>query len=211
MKAHQLLRTPLLLAAGLFLSSAAAHAAVYRVTIDTSTLAATGNGPFALDFQFNGGDTPGNNTAVISSFTFGGGSALAGTNVATTSDVSGTLATTVTLANTLPFNEFYQQFNPGGLVQFDINVTQNLDGVTPDSFAFAILDKDFFNIDTTGSGDNLVTFNIDTAGTLTVNTSQGQGVYSGVTVNVSAVPEPSTALIGLLAGGLGMCRRRRTA
>ena len=90
-------------------------------------------------------------------------------------------------------------------------MTQNLDGITPDSFAFAILDKDLFNIDSTGGGDMLVTFNIDTAGALTVTTSQGQGSYSGVTVNVSAVPEPSAALLGLLAGGLTMVRRRRAA
>ena len=113
MKAHHLFKNSLLLAAGLFLSSTAANAAVYHVTVNTSSLVGNANGPFALDFQFNGGDTPGNNTAVISSFSFGGGSALAGTNVASSGDVTGTLADTVTLGNTAAFNEFYQQFNPG--------------------------------------------------------------------------------------------------
>jgi len=202
---NQLLRNTLLLAAGLFLSASAANAAVYHVSIDTSTLTATGNGPFSLDFQFNGGDTPGNNTALISNFDFGGGSA---TGSATLSgSVTGSLLTSVSFTNTTAFSEFYQTFTAGGVLQFDVSLTQNLDGITPDSFSVAILDGNLNNIDTTSTFGSLVQVDINTAGNLNFNTSNGTGVYSGVTT--AAVPEPSsTMLVGLLAGGF-LIRRRR--
>ena len=202
---NQLLRNTLLLAAGLFLSSAAAHAAVYHVSIDTSTLTATGNGPFSLDFQFNGGDTPGNNTALISNFDFGGGSATGSANL--TGSVTGSLLTSVSFTNTSAFSEFYQTFTAGGVLQFDVTLTQNLDGITPDSFSVAILDGNLNNIDTNSAFGSLVQIDINTTGTLNVNTASGTGVYSGVT---TTVPEPSsTMLVGLLAGGMLLRRRRR--
>jgi hypothetical protein len=78
--------------------------------------------------------------------------------------------------------------------------------VTPDLFAFSILDGSLFNIDTTDVAGSMLSFNIDTAGALTVTTSAGTGAYSGVTV--TSIPEPSAALLGLLAGSLVMRRRR---
>ncbi|GAA5122229.1 NF038129 family PEP-CTERM protein [Luteolibacter yonseiensis] len=204
MKTTLLKNTFLLAAAGLILSSAA-QAAVYHVSINTSTLSTTGNGPFYLDFQLNGGDTPSNNSATISNFNFGGGSAVDGTQT-TIGSASGNIGSTLTLTNTSAFTEFFQEFVPGSFLKFDLTVTQNLDSITPDLFAFSILDKDLFAIDTTDDFDSLITFNFDTAGPLNVTTSQGQGVYSGVTL---AIPEPSTGLLGLLVGGLMIVRRRR--
>jgi len=205
MKTNQLLKGTLLLAAGIFLSAAAANAAVYHATIDTSTLTATGNGPFSLDFQFNGGDTPGNNTVVLSSFSFGGGSASGSPTLS--SGVTGSLLTSVTFTNDTAFSEFYQTFNPGTQILFDITVTQNIDGITPDSFSVAILDGTLANIDTNSPSASLIQFDIDTTGNLSVTSSSGTGIYAGVT---AAVPEPSsTMLAGLLSGGLLLRRRRR--
>ena len=208
MKTQLLLKNSLLLAAGLLLSSAAANAALYHASIDTSSLIGNPNAPFSLSFQLNGGDTPGNNSVTISNISFGGGSAGAAGTISATGDVTGNLGSSVNIANLLPFNEFYQEFTPGATIQFDFDVTQNLDGTTPDLFLVSIFGSSFDNITTTGFGDTLIAVNIDTTGSLTVGVGQGEGAYSGVTTTVSAVPEPSAALLGLVGGTLLLRRRR---
>lgn len=213
MKMNQLSKTSLLLAAGLLLSAGAANAASYSVSIDTSTLGALvgTSGPFSLDFILNNGDLGGNNTATISNFAFGGGSAAGTPNLF--GGATGSLTTTVTLNDSSFTNEFYQEFVPGSVLSFSFSVTQNPDNITPDSFSIAILDGTDANIPTTdGAGNTLLQFDIDTSTGVPlseINVYNGTGIYSGVTVTV--VPEPSSALCGLLACGLGMLRRRRAA
>jgi hypothetical protein len=211
MKTNQLLKASFALATGLLLSSAASQAALYQVTIDTTLLTgppASLNGPFSLDFQFNSGDTLGNNTAIISNFSFGGGSASGG-GVASGAGVTGSiLGTSITISDTDAFNSYYEGFTPGTIFTFDLSLTENADsGATPDSFSFAILDGTLANITTDGIGNSLFQVDIVPGAMGIMNVGNGNGSYSGVTV--AAIPEPSAAILGALACGLGVLRRRR--
>ncbi|BCU77542.1 NF038129 family PEP-CTERM protein [Luteolibacter sp. LG18] len=198
----------LLLATGLLLSVGSASAALYHVSIDTSALtlpANSGSGPFSLDFQLNSGATTGNNTATISNFNFGGGGGPFDT-ATLIGGASGSLPGTITLTDTNAFNEFYQSFTAGSVISFDLNLTENIDsGAIPDSFSFSILDGSLANIPTTGFGDTLL--QVDIAAGSNVNLSSATGSYAGV--SVTAVPEPSSALLGLVAVAGGVLRRRR--
>ena len=214
MKTNQLFKSTLALTAGLVLSATVSQAALYRVTIDTSSLSSgvnAPNAPFLLDFQLNDGNLLNNNTATIGNFTFtGGGAPFGAANLF--GGASGSLANTVTLTDSSAFNEFYQSFATGTQIAFDLNLTSNVAaGLTPDSFSFSILEGDLDNITTTGIGNTLLQFDIDStnpnAGDFVV--SSGTGDYSGV--NVTVIPEPSSALCGLVALGLGMLRRRRVS
>lgn len=214
MKTNQLLKPSLLLAAGLLLSSAASQAAYYKITIDTSALnlpPTSLNGPFYVDFQFNSGDTLNNNTATISNFFFSGGSG-GGSGVAIGSGVSGDLSATINIADSTAFNEYYETFTTGGIFEFELLLSENADaGATPDSFSFSILDGSLSNITTDGIGNSLLQLDI-VPGAMTVgdlNLASGTGSYAGVTV--AAIPEPSAALLGLVACGFGVLRRRRSA
>jgi hypothetical protein len=208
MKSNQLLKGALMLTAGLMLSTAASHAALYyQVSINTSSLTslpASSSGPFSLYFQFNAGGTPGNNTAVVNNFNFNGGSVSgAATSLGS---VTGDLSSTITFNDT-SYSELFQGFNPGTMIQFDVAFTGNADSVTPDSFVVAILDNGLLNIPTTSPSDSLA--QIDINPTATVNTGTGTGAFSGVVATVTAVPEPSAALLGAVACGVGVLRRRR--
>ena len=83
-----------------------------------------------------------------------------------------------------------------------------MDGLTPDSFVVAILDKDLLNIPTTGVGNSLFQIDINQAsGTLMVNLGSGTGDY----VSVNVVPEPTSLTIAGIGIGaiVGYGWRRR--
>jgi len=57
--------------------SASAHAtALFRVTVNTSSLIGSSSAPFALDFQFNNGSILNNNTVTVDNFQYDGGAAV---------------------------------------------------------------------------------------------------------------------------------------
>ena len=214
------------------LLTGSAHAENYHVTVDTSTLLGTGNGPFYLDFQMNYGSGTIGNSATISNFSYGGGS-VSGSPIVYSGNPTGSIASSVSLADSAahPFNELYQGFTPGGTLSFDISVSNNGVGATPDALEFAILDNQTFQIPTTqptGSNDpqngidglSLVDITIGGDGLGSYqqvyahaynganNPSLG-GDYTGVIVTVASVPEPSSwALAGLCAGLFAFLRRR---
>jgi hypothetical protein len=214
MKTHNLTRNSLLLAAGLLLTAAASQAAYYKVSIDTSALnipPTSLTGPFSVDFQLNSGDTLGNNTAIIGNFNFSGGGA-GGFGTASGPGVTGNLGGTINLTDTDAFNEYFETFTSGGIFEFNLQLSQNADaGPTPDTFSFSILDGSLANITTDGIANSLfqVNFAADGFEVANLNLGSGTGAYSGITV--AAIPEPSAALLGVVACGLGVLRRRRSA
>lgn len=195
--------------AGLLLSSVSSYAQNLHVVINTSSLSLAPNAalaPYSLDFQLNSGNTLGNNTAVLSNFAFGGGGAPFGAANAI-GGVTGSLPGSVSLADTFAFNEFYQSFQPGSILSFDLSLSQNVDaGPTPDAFSISILDNALANIPTSGIssgvGANVLGF-VDLPGNLaSFQTFTGTGDYAGVTLSITPVPEPAT--YGLIAGVLAV-------
>ncbi len=207
-----ILKKSFALAAALVLTTAASQASLFHVNINTGALSlapASANAPFSLDFQFNDGGLLGNNTATISNFTFGGGAATG--SAFTFGGALGDIGSTVTFDNSAAFQELFQTFTPGAVIGFDVSLTQNVDGLTPDSFVVGILDQALANITTDGIGNSLFHADIASVSPITLtseNFSAGTGDYVGVV----AVPEPASAVIGFglaIAGALS--RRRRVS
>jgi hypothetical protein len=205
MKMNQIAKSLFLCGAALALSSAVSQAVTYQVSINTTALVSSLDGPFSLDFQLNSGGTLGNNSATISNIT-GVSPTLGAPDLI--GGASGDLGATVVINDTNVFNEFYQTFTVSNTITFDVTFTNNIDsGLTPDSFSVAILDSSDFNITTNGVGNTLFQYDFD--GSPDSVLGQGTGAYSGVTV--TAVPEASSALLGVLGVSLSMIRRRPAA
>ena len=182
----------LLAVAALLLTSAASHAALFNVSINTAALnlpPANANAPFSLYFQYADGGLLGNNTATISNFTYGGGAATG--SAITLGGALGDIGSTVTFNNNSFIQELWQTFTVGTRIDFNVSLTENSDGLTPDSFSVGILDTTLANITTNGIGDSLFQANVTPGLTITpANFSSGTGDFAGV---VAAVPEPATA------------------
>jgi hypothetical protein len=206
------------------------QAAEYVVTIQTAPLASpslSGNGPFSLDFALTYGGTSAGNTATINNFSFGGGAAT-GTPILT-GNAAGNLSSAVTLSDSSSsfYNDLNQAFSPGTSVSFDVTLSDNPSGQTPDGLAIAILDNTGGQIVTTDpdEGLSLATFEIGNFGTITKaayaginNTDPGNlvdlGDYTGVTASISPAPVPEPApmcILGLGLGVTGLFLARRTA
>ena len=188
------------------------YAGSFHVEISTGDLGqspANANAPFYLDFQFNDGGVLGNNSASITNLSFTGGNAT-GSPVLFGGAV-GDLGSNVQFNNSSSFQELYQSFSPGATIGFDVFLTQNVDGITPDSFFVSILDANLLNIPASGLGDSLVQIDLNSSGLLTVNLGAGTGLYAGVTVSAVAVPEPgSISMLGMgIACIVGYGWRRR--
>ena len=213
-----------LLTCALVLSSAASScAAEYLVTIQTAALnssALSANGPFQLDLQLNYGTGGIGNTATVNNFSFGGGGSAVGTPTFLNGLVAGNLNSAVTFSDnsSSQFNEFDQVFNPGTSISFDVTLSNNPGGVTPDGFVVDILDNGNAPILTTAPNQiGLAEFTIGGFGQITTGAYAGVnnidpnnaneaelGDYSGVTTSVSVAPVPEPSSIGVLALGLGV-------
>ena len=202
----------LLACAGAFLCAPAGYAqtASYQISLNTAALMGNSAGPFSLDFQLTDGSGlgDGNNIATLSNFSFGGGGAPFG-SANLSGNVTGSLATGVSLTDSTFFNEFYQSFAAGSTLSFQLTLTTSPDaGGTPDAFSLAILDQNLANITTTSPGDTLLFVNIDGPNPV-IETGSGRGSFAGVTV--TSVPEPTS--LALLALGLGalLARARKSS
>ncbi len=217
-------RVPIIVVLAVVLAPAVARAdLVFQVTVNNpQTLSSQtfgAGGPYALDFTLtSGGNT---NTATISNFNLGGGSADS-SMIFTTGGASGDInsppgSVTVTDNASLNpaaggFNDFNQVFAPGSsAIRFDVDLTTSFVSGTPDRFTFSILDMNGNPIPTSDSGNNnefallgaTISGSAMNLGNIETYTA-GSG-SNRITISVSsptAVPEPS-GLILIVIGGTG--------
>ena len=211
--------TKLAIAVAAMLAPAATQAANFNFHVDlnVSSLVGQPNSPFFLDFQLNEGSGTLPNFVTLTNFVFTGGSA---TGSATTFGLAtGSMGSSITLNDNAsnPFNELFQGFTAGTTdIQFDVSLSQNSPGVTPDQFVISILDSEANNppIATTDfTSSSMITVPIGAANTLgDVQTFTSTSPAGGTaTVSQAAVPEPSSVMA--LIGGVGCLmtlRRRRS-
>jgi hypothetical protein len=185
---------------------------IYNVSLDTTSLVGHPAGPFYVFGEFTDGNGIGdaNNTATLSKFTFGGGSALG--NPLLFGGVSGSLETGVTITDSSSLGFFAEQFAPGLQLSFSLDLTLNDDsGGTPDRFTFFLLDSSevplptlapfgdyFFGADIHSTGAIFDAYGSDPSRSLSVGGPVSIPVPT--ITSVSSVPEPSTVYV--LGGAL---------
>jgi len=203
MRINRMLQVIALAGAAVTLTAATAKADgdSFNVTVNTSAL----SGTQTIVFGITDGDGVADNNLALSGFAFGGGSAEGLANYIGTG-ISGDLSSPIDLDDSGFSALFYQQFDPGSLLSFSLDTTNNFAGGTPDAFAMYICDATLSTCysDDTSSGAMLV-LNL-TGGTLTpssfiLNGASDQGLAAPVvTAATTAAPEPTSFL--LLAVGL---------
>lgn len=182
-----------------------ARADSFTVTLNTSAL----SGIQTLAFGFTDGDGVVDNSATMSAFNFGGGSAQGLPSYLGTG-VSGNLTSGVAMDDSGFSALFAQQFNVGSALSFTLNVTNNFAGGTPDAFAMYVCDASLSACysDDTSTGAMLV-LNL-TGGTLSpssfiLNAAGDQNLPAPVVTlpSTSSVPEPPSLLF-LVTGLAGV-------
>jgi hypothetical protein len=180
----------LMLVAGVVPASASAES--YHVSIDTSTLAGREG---YLDFLFLGLANAGPVQAKLSNFAgdFTSSSFAQG-------QVSGSLASQLTIGNGDAWNEFAQWTRLGGTLSFDVSFSQpagsnnsSSNSVAGATLSVALLDA---GLNYLGASGDIATFALLPAAVTTVSTDAAYATIS----NVSPVPEPAT--YAMLATGL---------
>ena len=174
--------------AALALLPALAAAADFAVTIDTTPLAGR-SGYMALDLL--AGSPGAVNVVGVSSF-----ASSSTLGVATTlGDVSGSLASTLTLRSSVFFSELLQAvvFGPG-LTRFSLSLSEaTIAGGIPDTLSLFLLDTTFAPFATSDPAGALILIDLRPPLTPQVFTS------AFATAIVSVVPEPASVVL-LLAG-----------
>ena len=191
---------------------------LFALELDTRSLIGHIAAPFFIEFQLNdgSGEGDGNNTALLSNFAFGGGTALGSATL--DGGASGDLDSHVVLGEDQFFNAFIQEFMPGTLLSFDVELSTVVDlGPQADQFSFAILDCSGVEIPTMSAADALLAIDLDSPHPI-INTYAGDASRSPACGapplpldKPKVVPLPAAALLLVLAlSGLGVCTRRGT-
>lgn len=184
----------------------AAHAAMYQVTVDTSSLTGTAG---YLDLQLNPADTSAPAAVVDVANLQGNLTLLAMPDVF--GEVTGVLPSMVTLTNSAAFNDYFQSVQFGNVfsVMLDIDgdfLTQS--SLLGTSFALALYAADGISpLLSTDSSGALVIFELANQAVAYQTFADNNGVHSA---QVATVPLPAAAW-SLLSGLLGIARfaRRR--
>jgi hypothetical protein len=199
-------------------------------TAQLTTLPGSSAGPFAMAFQLTDGSglADANNTATLSNFQFGGGSAgVCPAACSTFGGATGSALSSIVLTDNTFFTAFTEGFTPGSTLSFQVDLTTNVDlGGTPDLFAFSLLDNAGFSIptlDPTGA-DTLLTVNLSSANpsVLAYGSDTSRLTSSGIALSIAApvigvpvtssVPEPGNlAWMAMTILGMGIAVRRKRA
>jgi hypothetical protein len=162
------------------------------VTIDTSALANSGNGPYTLDMQFIEGDGggSGSNMITLSNFSLGGGAIV----TPAVSSIGGVNVSSNPLSIVLVDSSFFQDvqltFTPGSVLSFQFDSTSNVDAVAPDTFTLAILDDTGTEIPTNNPNglNSFLEVDLPTMGSGTQVTGSATVSGNGVAATTAVVP-----------------------
>lgn len=206
----------------LFALASASQAAnlVYYVTLNVASLVSNPNAPFALDLQLVPGSNNVTNSVTLSNFIVTGGT-LAGTADFSFGGASGSSASSIVLTNSNATDNEYAELFSAGVTQIQFKVTETSNSETvgsgtpvPEQFNVAIYDNTQSNIPTTDlSGGNALLSSAIVAGQTmsSVQTYSSVSPDAGVTVSLSAVPEPASAGLLLIGACAMIARRKRSA
>ena len=194
------------------LTAATARADSFNVSLDTSAL----SGTQVLAFGFTDGDGVVNNSAAMSAFNFGGGSAV-GLPEYLGTGVSGDLTSGIAMDDSGFSALFAQQFNVGSALSFSLNISNIFGGGTPDALAMYLCDVGLSSCYSNDSSSGAMLVLNLTGGTLSpssfiLNGADDQGLPAPVvTISETSVPEPSSSLLLAmgLAGSLVAIKLRR--
>jgi hypothetical protein len=181
---------------------------ILNVTVDTSSLSGQ-SGSEVIFILTDGSGTP-DNTATLSAFGLGGGTAGLVDPTETTPGVTGDMGSTISIPETSFLNSFGQFFTPGSPLTFTLDLTTNPSSPTPDQFSMYIYDPNGNPISTTTDPtgfDSLFAINIDSTNPAFCNFAP-----SLVTASAVVTPEPATfTLLAMGLAGLGLLRKKREA
>jgi hypothetical protein len=187
---------------------------IYQITVDTSGVSGSSG---YVDLQFNPAD-PSNSpsaTATVSNFTGYTGSLGSPT---TDGSVSGSLTSTLTLGNSTALNAYLSSITFGATLQFLVSLNGpafSQTAVDGSSFAFSLYNNSNPMQPLNGTNPTVVLLelipNVVSPG-VTIGVGTDSAFSGGPNAQVTAVPEASTTVMGLLvvAGGAVAAWRRRT-
>jgi hypothetical protein len=172
------------------------------VSVDTSSLSSSGTFQLAvvlIDASLSG---DGNNTAVLSDFAFGGGSA--GQISSFGGGFAGNLISGITLTDSdaSGLNFFTAAFAPGSTLSFDLAMSANPDSTIDPSSGLAGDQLRFFILDNTGNPIPSTDTSTPDAFAIATVTPDGLSVQQFSIPARTTVPEPGSIL--LLGSGLAL-------
>jgi len=199
------------LAGLLFWTVAATADPTFNVSLDTSSILGTTG---QVVFELIDGDGVVDNSVLLSSFAFGGGSVAAPADYQGTTGVNGDLSGSVSMNDSAPLALFTQLLTFGSSLSFQITATNNFSGGgSPDGFSMGLYTPDFsacYSDDQVGC----LLLQLDIAGgtlsasSFTLNGASAEGLPAPIVTLVGTLPEPASLLL-LIIGIMSLASVRR--